>query len=92
MNMQNPSHNDLHRDVGRVEGKQDAMEKRLDHIESLVTEGFKEVTSTLSSMNDRLLSIESEKKGANKVFYAIWTLIVAITSAVIGAGASGIAK
>ncbi|WP_156428160.1 hypothetical protein [Novosphingobium sp. FSW06-99] len=63
------TYSDLHRDLGRVEGGLEAMEKRFDRVEE-----------TLERIDDRLARIEAsenERKGA-------WWAIVTI-AAVIGA-------
>lgn len=54
------SHDDLHRDIGRMEGKQDAMGARLDKLEKMVSEGFQKLDERLARIEDR----ESQRKGA----------------------------
>ncbi len=54
------SHDDLHRDLGRMEGKADAMGERLDKLEKMVSDGFKKLDERLARIEER----ESERKGA----------------------------
>lgn len=67
------THDDLQRDMGRVEGTLDAMGTRLDRLEKLVTDGFKALNERLDAIEKR----ESERKGA-------WGVLVAVASAVGG--------
>ena len=67
------THDDLQRDMGRVEGAMAAVEKHLDRLSGEMSEGFKSVHERL----DRLEKREAERKGA-------WTTIVAVASAVGG--------
>jgi len=54
--MNPPNHTDLSRDMGRVEGKQDAMGARLDKIEDLL--------ERIDSRLARLEASENKRKGA----------------------------
>lgn len=54
------SHDDLHRDLGRMEGKADAMGERLDKLEKMVSDGFQKLDERLARIESR----ESERKGA----------------------------
>lgn len=65
------THDDLNRDLGRMEGKQDAMGARLDRLETLVTDGFKAIQERLDKIDQR----ESERKGAWKTIIAAASLI-----------------
>ena len=56
----NPSHNDLHRDIGR-------MEAGLEALKEIVSEGFKGTGDRLDKVEQRLAALEgqeSERKGA----------------------------
>ena len=46
--MRQPSHSELQRDVGRVEGTLAAVEKRLDRIEESLSEGLGKIEGLLS--------------------------------------------
>ena len=73
-------HNDLQRSLGRIEGKQSAMEERVGRFERLVSEGFEKVEGALERIDKRLGEIEareSERKGSFK--------IIATLAGVIGA-------
>ena len=81
-----PSHSDLQRDVGRVEGTLSAVEKRMDRLESTVTEGFEKVEQGLSKIDRRLASIEAkeaERKGAWKVIAIIAGSVSAFVAAAV---------
>ena len=47
-------HNDLQRSLGRIEGKQSAMEERVGRFERLVSEGFEKVEGALERIDKRL--------------------------------------
>lgn len=57
--MTQPSHSDLQRDVGRLEGRFAAMEKRLDHLEKAVNDGFDKVAGGIEKIDKRLAAIEA---------------------------------
>jgi hypothetical protein len=63
-----PNHTDLHRDIGRMEGRLDAMEDRLSKIEAIA----ERIDGRLANIEAR----ENERKGV------LWTL--SILAAVIG--------
>lgn len=72
--MTGATHDQLNRALGRVEGSQVAMEKRLDHLEKAMTEGFEKVGDGIDRIDKRLASIEAkeaERKGAWKVVAAV---------------------
>lgn len=54
------THDDLHRDLGRMEGAFGAMEDRLDKLEKMVSDGFQKLDERLARIEER----ESERKGA----------------------------
>ena len=58
--MTGPDHADLQRDMGRVEGKQDAMGARLDRLEKAVNDGFDKIDKRLAGLEAK----ENERKGA----------------------------
>lgn len=67
--MTQPTHTELQRDFGRMEGRMDALDRT-------VTDGFKRVEETLAKIDARLDSLdakESERKGA-------WGVIMAVAS------------
>lgn len=61
--MTQPTHTELQRDFGRMEGRMDALDRA-------VTDGFKRVEDALTKIDGRLDAIdtrESERKGAMKI-------------------------
>ncbi len=54
------SNGDLHRDLGRMEGKNDAMGERMDRLERTVVEAFEKIDVRLA----RIEAAESQRKGA----------------------------
>ncbi len=84
--MTQPSHSDLQRDVGRLEGRFAAMEKRLDHLEKAVNDGFDKVASGIEKIDRRLAAIEAkeaERKGAWKVVSAIAAAVAAVVASAV---------
>jgi len=84
--MTQPSHSDLQRDVGRLEGRFAAMEKRLDHLEKAVNDGFDKVASGIDKIDKRLAAIEAkeaERKGAWKVIALVAGGVSAIVASVV---------
>lgn len=68
-----PTHGDIQRDLGRMEGKSDAMGARLDRLEKIIEDGFAEVRREIADLKaDR-----SERKGATSLI----TSLIAIASA-----------
>lgn len=79
--MTQPSHYDIQRDLGRVEGRQAAMGAQLEKLEKAVDEGFREVTESLEAINARLGKIETaetERKGAWKAIAALAAFVAGI--------------
>ena len=66
------THDDLHRDLGRMEGAFGAMEDRLDKLEKMMSDGFQKLDERLARIESR----ESERKGAfqlgNWLAVALW--------------------
>lgn len=84
--MTQPSHSDLQRDVGRLEGCFAAMEKRLDHLEKAVNDGFDKVAGGIEKIDKRLAQIEAkeaERKGAWKVVSAIAAAVAAVVASAV---------
>ena len=84
--MTQPSHSDLQRDVGRLEGRFAAMEKRLDHLEKAVNDGFDKVAGGIEKIDKRLAAIEAkeaERKGAWKVVSAIAAAVAAVVASAV---------
>lgn len=84
--MTGSTHDQLDRSLGRVEGAQTAMEKRLDHIEKAVAEGFDKVGEGLDKIDKRLAQIEAkeaERKGAWKVVSAIAAAVAAVVASAV---------
>lgn len=84
--MTQPTHTELQRGVGRLEGTFAAMEKRMDTLEKTVTDGFDKMTMGLSKIDQRLASIEAkeaERKGAWKVITAIAAAVAAVVASAV---------
>ena len=84
--MTQPSHFDLQRDVGRLEGRFAAMEKRLDHLEKAVNDGFDKVAGGIEKIDKRLAQIEAkelERKGAWKGVSAIAAAVAAVVASAV---------
>ena len=58
--MSEVSHGDIQRDLGRMEGKSDAMGARLDRLEKIIEDGFAEVRREIGELK----AAESQRKGA----------------------------
>lgn len=73
------SHDDLHRDIGR-------MEAGLEALKDIVREGFKGTDSRLDKVEKRLAALESketERKGAWKVIVVVASGVSAAVAALI---------
>lgn len=84
--MTGATHDQLNRALGRVEGSQVAMEKRLDTLEKTVTDGFEKVGDGLDRIDRRLAQIETkeaERKGAWKVVAAIAGAVAAVVASAV---------
>lgn len=71
--MTQPTHTELQRDFGRMEGRMDALDKT-------VNEGFRRVEDSLTKIEQRLDAVDAlnnERKGA-------WNVIVGVAGAVGG--------
>lgn len=71
----NPTNNDLHRDIGRMEGRLGALENRLEKMEAV-----------LERIDARLAKIEvqeNERKGAWKVIVAVSGGLSAIVASIV---------
>lgn len=80
------SNDDLNRSIGKLEGLQSAMEKRLDHLEKTVTDGFGHISAGLEKIDKRLAAIEAkeqERKGAWKIIAFVATTISAIVATAV---------
>lgn len=80
------SHEALNRSLGRVEGAQTAMEKRLDHLEKTVADGFEKVGEGLEKIDRRLAAIEAkeaERKGAWKIIALVAGGVSALVASVV---------
>lgn len=62
---------DLHRDFGRMEGKQDAMGERLDRLEKIIEDGFAEVRREIADLK----ADKSERKGALAMLAGVASVI-----------------
>ena len=84
--MTQPNHDDLQRSLGRIEGKQSAMEERVGRFERLVSEGFEKVEGALERIDKRLGEIEareSERKGTWRILATLGGMIGAGLTALI---------
>lgn len=69
--MSDPTHGDIQRDLGRMEGKADAMGARLDRLEKIIEDGFSEVRREIAELK----SDKAERKGMFVALAAIGGLI-----------------
>lgn len=83
--MSQPSHAQIHREVGYVQGTLAGVEKRLDNLETSVSEGFKEIKGLLSgaidagaakheAMDERITDLEMTEE-RRKGWLAAMTLV-----------------
>jgi len=73
-----PTHTDLQRDFGRMEGRMDSLQHEVGEVKVAMANGFKDVKALLEKVETRLDSIDainSERRGA-------WKVIVAVSGAV----------
>lgn len=85
-----PNHNDLQRSLGRVEGTQEAMKLRMDGLEEVVKEGFKETgegfhavkqsVDELRKSIEKIEQRESERRGAWRVIVPVVTVLSSIVT------------
>jgi hypothetical protein len=79
-------HNDLQRSLGRIEGKQSAMEERVGRFEKLVSDGFTKMDTALERIDTRLAEIEakeSERKGSWRILAVLGGVVGAALTAFI---------
>ena len=69
--MNQPTHGDIQRDLGRMEGKTDAMGARLDRLEKAVADGFDRIDARLAKIE----AAESQRSGAFKLGH--WLFVAA---------------
>lgn len=84
--MTQPTHSDLQRDFGRMEGSVAAMKERMDHLEKTVADGFEKVGAGLDKIDKRLATIEAreaERKGAWKVIALVAGAVSAVVASVV---------
>ena len=92
--MTTPTHGDLQRDLGRVEGSLAAMESRMDKLESIVTEGFADIkkelaedrkssAALLDAMKSRLDLLENSKAMHQGIWTASQKFLAAIGAVVL---------
>lgn len=77
--MTTPTHNELQRDMGRMEGKQDAMGARLDRLEKIIEDGFAEVRREIAELK----ADKSERKGALAVLAIVASVIGGVVAFVV---------
>lgn len=65
------THNDLHRDLGRMEGRLDAMEDRLSKIETLA-----------ERIDERLARIEARESERRGIWWTLVTVATVLGSAI----------
>lgn len=77
--MPGPTHSDLHQDLGGLKASHQSMEKRMDRLEQMIADGFKELRDDIAD-----LKIRDRQRGAfEKV--AVWfagTIGAALTLAI----------
>jgi hypothetical protein len=77
--MNPPTHGDIQRDLGRMEGKSDAMGARLDRLEKIIEDGFRELREDIADLKQA----ESQRKGALAVIVAVGGAVGGMIWAVI---------
>ena len=60
--MTSPTHQDLSRELGRVETMQEALADRMDRFEKIVTDGFDKIDGKLDKFSDRLAALEASEQ------------------------------
>ena len=78
------THDDMHRDMGRMEGKQDAMGARLDRLEKIIEDGFDELRKDIQELKLR----EGERSALERA--AVW--LIGIVSALFAACTTAIVE
>lgn len=81
-----PTHDDLQRSLGRVEGNQSQMEARMDRFEKLVSEGFKELGDGIHELRKEIGDLkakESERKGAWRIIALISGVVSAVVASIV---------
>jgi hypothetical protein len=77
--MNTPTHGDIQRDLGRMEGKSDAMGARLDRLEKIIEDGFRELREDIADLKQA----ESQRKGALAVIVSVGGAVGGMIWAVI---------
>lgn len=81
-----PTHDDLERSLGRVEGHQSQMESRMDHFDKLVSEGFKELGDGIHELRKEIGDLkakESERKGVWRIIALISGVVSAVVASIV---------
>ncbi len=81
-----PTHDDLERSLGRVEGHQSEMESRMDRFEKLVSEGFKELGDAIHELRKEIGDLkanESERKGVWRIIALISGVVSAVVASIV---------
>ncbi len=81
-----PTHDDLERSLGRVEGSQSQMESRMDRFEKLVSEGFKELGDVIHELRKDIGDLkakECERKGMWRIIALISGVVSAVVASIV---------
>jgi|GEM_PF-1219092 len=78
--MNQPTHGDIQRDLGRMEGKSDAMGARLDRLEKIIEDGFAEVRSDIAELK----AAENQRRGALAILAAAAGLVGSVITWAVG--------
>ena len=76
-----PTHLDLQRDLGRMEATADAMGARLDRIERLIEEGFKELREEIGTLKARDAERGALEKAAAWIAGIVGALLATVGTA-----------
>jgi len=74
-----PTHGDIQRDLGRMEGKSDAMVGRLDRLEKIIEDGFRELREDIAELK----TAESQRKGVLATLVTVGGAIGAAIAALV---------
>lgn len=57
--MTQATHNDIQRELGRLETMQEALDSRMDRFEKIVTDGFEKIDKKIDSISERITELEA---------------------------------
>lgn len=84
--MTQPTHTELQRDFGRMEGRMDSLQREVGEVKQAMSDGFKDLKQILSNLETRLDAVDalnSERKGAWKVITIVSGVVSLVVSIVV---------